>query len=313
MEASRMVEMIDKYKQNSKKIEPLLPLPIPYSVIEIPRMVERILPNHYSTITYDMCLSCGSSGDIDKMLYCCDCGECYHSYCIGEDGTIYPEMRSGWRCTNCKICEICGLSVTKIINDTNLICKCSYCTRTFHKSCLHYNDESNQNLFVCGHCFNCIKCGEKGTNINWSYHRQYCRNCYEKEERFHQCAICNKPWNDSDLDMTFCENCEQWIHRRCIDTDYLEWYKCFLTRTPYNCKKCRQKIISIQSKTSINQSISNINTSNEMIRSLVSTIQDQRQRIRIKEILQQNNVSMDKRNKQLEPYWKDFVMVILRV
>ena len=313
MEASKMVRYIEKCKMNGSKLEACSPLPAPYSVIEFPTVTERILPRYSSTISYDVCLSCGSSGDRDRMLFCGDCGECYHIYCVNLSGTITPEMRCGWRCSNCKVCEVCGLSLASQLGNVDVICSCNRCDRSFHKACLHYTDEENLNLFVCGYCFECKKCGVKGTPTTWSYHKDYCRECYNKEERFRQCAICNKPWSGSDVDMAFCESCEQWIHRRCIANDMLEWQKCDLTRSPYHCKRCRQQEVASAGAAMASLSKGYESRVSTMQRSVVSEIQEQRQQFRLKELLQQDTRSRSQRVSGLESSWRELVRTIIRV
>ena len=197
LEAAEKSRLIEKMKVNHSKLGPLSPLPPPYSVLGFSMVTERILPQYSTTIAMDDCLVCGSTGDRDSMVFCVDCGECYHVYCTSTNGTVTPEMRRGWRCCNCKICEVCGVPLNVSSSDASEICTCNRCERDFHKSCLKYVDENNLNLFVCGYCFSCKKCGVKGTPTTWSYHKDYCCSCYNKEERFRRCAICQQPWSIS--------------------------------------------------------------------------------------------------------------------
>lgn len=134
-------------------MEPLSPLAPPYSVIELGNVTERVSPQYGYTIAMEACVSCGSLGDRDRMLFCGDCGEAYHVFCASLSGTVSMEMRRGWRCTNCKICEVCGLSLTSLLGDGDAVCSCNRCDRAFHKACLKYSDENNLSLLVCGFCF----------------------------------------------------------------------------------------------------------------------------------------------------------------
>lgn len=335
-EASKIAQIYINRRDDCKQLKPLSPLPGPYSKSLIPPVVEYILPQYSSMIAMDCCLSCGSTGDRDRMLFCADCGECYHVYCVNANGTANHEMKCGWRCPNCKICEICGVSID-VVSEMEKICICNRCDRSFHKSCLNYVDENNLNLFVCGYCFNCKKCGLKGTPRSWSYHRDYCRNCYNKEERFRRCAVCDNPWNASDVDMAFCDGCEQWIHHRCIMGDMIEWLKSEITRNPYHCIRCRQSnrtksnlmnpIHSSMSMTPTSTSTSatpiststtttrdgNEEGSETTINHLISSIQEKRQELRLKELLPLNEPNRDKLQNQLEPYWCDMVRTIVRV
>ena len=302
LEASKMVQMCETYRNNGKRLDPLSPLPPPYSTLDIPPVIQLILPQYSSIIPMDMCLSCGSTGDQDRMLFCVDCGECYHVYCVNASGTTNPEMRYGWRCPNCKVCEVCGLTICGM-NELEKICTCNRCDRSFHKTCLNYVDENNLNLFVCGYCFHCKKCGMQGTPTTWSYHRDYCRSCYSKEDRFRECAICEHPWSAADIDMAFCDGCEQWIHHRCIMSDMIEWLKSDITRNPYHCKRCRQKESNLPIQPS---------NSENSVSSLISSIQEQRQQLRLKELVQYTT-NRHERESQLEPLWRDMVRTIVRV
>ena len=104
-----MVRYIEKIKVDGSRLDPLVPLAAPYSVMEISTVTERLLPRYGSIIPLETCVSCGSCGDRESMLFCADCGEAYHIYCMSLSGTVNEEMRNGWRCMNCKVCEVCGL------------------------------------------------------------------------------------------------------------------------------------------------------------------------------------------------------------
>ena len=239
--ASKMGRMIEDIKAKGGKLPPLVPLPAPYSATGLSIPINFILYKYSNTITIEACASCGSCGDRDKMLFCCDWGEAYHVFCAGSNNVVTHEMRCGWRCKNCKICEICGLSLALPMKEETMICVCNCCDRYYHRSCIYCSEETDLSLLVCGHCFQCSKCGVKGTPTTWSYHKEFCRSCYLKEERFHLCAICNRPWNAGDESLCYCESCDQWIHRECISKDQVEWEKTVITRTPYSCVRCREK------------------------------------------------------------------------
>ena len=61
----------------------------------------------------DMCALCGSGGshEKDKMIFCADCGECFHHYCASSNSGIHLSLEHSmsWRCPSCKVCEICGM------------------------------------------------------------------------------------------------------------------------------------------------------------------------------------------------------------
>ena len=136
------------------------------------------------------------------------------------------------------------------------------------------------------------------------------------KQRFRECAVCGKPWSSSDVDMAFCESCEQWIHRRCIASDMVEWQKCDLTRTPYHCKRCRQQeVLTAGAAMASLASLSGQRSEESMSvqRGLVGEIQEQRQELRVKELLQQETSSRTARLAQLESRWRELVRTIIRV
>ncbi|CAH0481379.1 unnamed protein product [Peronospora belbahrii] len=60
----------------------------------------------------DVCAVCGSTGLHSDFVFCVDCGEGFHVFCVpGMSVTRLKnneQMRVYWRCSNCKMCEICG-------------------------------------------------------------------------------------------------------------------------------------------------------------------------------------------------------------
>jgi hypothetical protein len=75
----------------------------------------QIVETRTSAHTYcwlDMCAVCGSAGLQRDFIFCVDCGEGFHSFCVpGISATRLEDneqMRAYWRCPNCKMCEICG-------------------------------------------------------------------------------------------------------------------------------------------------------------------------------------------------------------
>ncbi|KAE9294370.1 hypothetical protein PF001_g17809 [Phytophthora fragariae] len=75
----------------------------------------QIVQTRTSAHTYswlDMCAVCGSAGLQSDFIFCVDCGEGFHSFCIPGMGADRMEgndqICAYWRCPNCKMCEICG-------------------------------------------------------------------------------------------------------------------------------------------------------------------------------------------------------------
>ncbi|TDH66702.1 hypothetical protein CCR75_006616 [Bremia lactucae] len=69
-------------------------------------------PSAHTFSWLDLCAVCGSAGLPDTFIFCVDCGEGFHSFCIPGMTAARIEgnnqIRAYWRCLNCKMCEICG-------------------------------------------------------------------------------------------------------------------------------------------------------------------------------------------------------------
>ena len=80
----------------------------------------------------ECCLACGSTGDPSKFIFCMDCGEAYHHFCIGVPLTSMDDYaKCSWRCVNCKLCEACGGES----DDADLI-QCELCDKGYHMKCI---------------------------------------------------------------------------------------------------------------------------------------------------------------------------------
>jgi hypothetical protein len=102
------------------------PLDVPSCVP--PMEIRMSLTDAHYTCWMDSCFSCGSTGAPDTMLFCVDCGEAFHSFCCGAPVLSMDEIAViGWRCPNCKLCEISGLCP----QDENQIVYCDLCDRAF--------------------------------------------------------------------------------------------------------------------------------------------------------------------------------------
>ncbi len=50
-----------------------------------------VLLDELQFASVDVCLKCGSSGDWDQFLFCADCGEAFHAYCLVLE--LRPRLR----------------------------------------------------------------------------------------------------------------------------------------------------------------------------------------------------------------------------
>jgi hypothetical protein len=84
--------------------------------------------------TMEFCLLCGSAATPEDTIFCRDCGDCFHTYCLHtEDGPlkIPADKRHMWRCSACRICEECFGE-----ENWEQMVLCDECDRGFHMYCL---------------------------------------------------------------------------------------------------------------------------------------------------------------------------------
>ena len=174
----------------------------------------------FYTSWMDSCFTCGSSGASDTMLFCVDCGEAFHSFCANAPiHSMEPSSVAGWRCPNCKICEISGV----VPQDETRMVYCEMCDRAF---CLDLLDpplsSAPSGLWICGQCVECKDCGntsEKASLLHWSRFPDKCYRCHGCEGVeglvFEKCGICQSLLRADDSDIEQCNGCQAKIHICC--------------------------------------------------------------------------------------------------
>ena len=102
----------------------------------------------------ECCLVCGASSPDKAFLYCIDCGEAFHAFCVDAPINAMSEaMRLRWRCTNCKVCEICCMAS---VEDEHSTIYCDSCDRAFHLKCLEPPMQTvPDGIWICSDCVNC--------------------------------------------------------------------------------------------------------------------------------------------------------------
>jgi len=179
----------------------------------------------YST-WLECCFSCGSSGALDTMLYCVDCGEAYHSFCASAPiHSMNDASVEGWRCPNCKLCEISG----EVTSDELKLIYCEMCDRAFTIDLISPPlEKAPTGIWICGQCVDCTKC--KNTSDDGEVSRRYwsrnpnrcfpCGGCDGlgisglKEAK---CTSCKKVSRDID-GLPQCTSCDAYIHKECDKT-----------------------------------------------------------------------------------------------
>lgn len=180
----------------------------------------------------DSCFTCGSSGASDTFLFCVDCGEAFHSFCVSAPvHSMEPSSVAGWRCPNCKICEISG----DVPADETRMLFCEMCDRGFSLDLVDPPLKSAPSgLWICGQCVDCKVCGNKaekdGVSLKyWSQDPEKCFRCggcdgFDQEYISEgKCLVCAGLLRLDDGDVVECHQCDSKVHVSCDDRaeDYM--------------------------------------------------------------------------------------------
>jgi histone-lysine N-methyltransferase MLL3 len=168
----------------------------------------------------DVCFVCGGNGFEDYMLFCIECGEAYHAFCLDAPlATMSKEHRMTWRCTNCKVCAKCGICTPH--DESKLLC-CDGCENGFHLECMDPPMDTipTQEEWYCDGCVSCKHCHT--TIKSWSYARDACRSCWEYHKparRFvyrsgNVCMECGRD-DARQAGTVTCSICGGFVHLNC--------------------------------------------------------------------------------------------------
>ena len=236
-QAKQMEE--DRIQQDSSVEKKDLVAGAKVATIELPALLDKP-PDQASCITFkevklkstdayfnawmDCCFTCGSTGASDTMLFCVDCGEAFHSFCVNAPiHSMDAASAAGWRCPNCKICEISG----ETPQDELKMLFCEMCDRAFSLDLLDPPlPSAPPGLWVCGQCVDCHKCHNKlepkGASLTyWSRDPHLCYRCggcdglVDQYKKGRKCPVCSVVWRDEDTDLAQCVDCDAKVHARC--------------------------------------------------------------------------------------------------
>lgn len=186
--------------------------------------VEVTIVDAFYTSWMDACFTCGSSGASDTMLFCVDCGEAFHSFCANVPiHSMTEAAAAGWRCPNCKICELSG----EVPSDDTQMIFCEMCDRGFSLGLLDPPlTRAPPGLWVCGQCVECQYCrntSEPPSLKYWSRHIDTCFRCggckgfSSMEEK---CKVCSGLLRQDDKDVVECDTCSAKVHIACDQEAY---------------------------------------------------------------------------------------------
>ncbi|EGG23632.1 hypothetical protein DFA_05766 [Cavenderia fasciculata] len=125
-----------------------------------PNHVDINLPyynDHAVRSRIDLCKVC-LSGDVPSVvgksfvpstLICCvDCGEVFHTFCIGLPEEVASVIdRLTWKCADCKCCSVC-----MALDNEDLLLICDRCDLGFHTYCAGLDALPEEDDWVCPSC-----------------------------------------------------------------------------------------------------------------------------------------------------------------
>ncbi|GBM26374.1 Histone-lysine N-methyltransferase 2C, partial [Araneus ventricosus] len=76
-------------------------------------------------------MACHESGDLSQLLLCTTCANYYHGNCLEPPITPSPDVRAGWQCFDCKVCQNCRLP-----EESNKMLVCNTCDKGYHIFCV---------------------------------------------------------------------------------------------------------------------------------------------------------------------------------
>jgi len=172
----------------------------------------------------DSCYTCGSSGAADTMVFCVDCGEAFHAFCVNAPvRSMEASAVAGWRCPNCKICEICG----EVPQDDSRMLFCEMCDRAFSLDLLDPPlTSAPPGLWICGQCVDCQSCRNTSEPLgaslkHWSRYPDRCYRCggcsgiADGYIANFKCQVCFGLLRVDDADVVECGDCGCKVHAGC--------------------------------------------------------------------------------------------------
>ncbi|OQR94317.1 histone-lysine N-methyltransferase [Achlya hypogyna] len=233
------------------------PVPKPYSCIASVVAMQSLAQAHLLA-WLDACVVCCSTGVPEKLIFCIDCGEGYHQFCLhppldlAENPVKQAKLQAFWRCPNCKLCELCGTN-----KDEAKLLVCDACERGVHTFCLRPKlRDVPATGFVCGSCIDCATCHAPQESTSWSPTVACCLGCMDdatkdallgvpKKPRARPgsdgnvCPACTKKWSESET-LIQCDGCQSWVHPAC-DSISEETLAALTDESEYYCPPCRKK------------------------------------------------------------------------
>lgn len=194
----------------------------------------------YFTAWMDCCFTCGSSGAADTLIFCVDCGEAFHSFCANVPiHSMDVDSVAGWRCPNCKVCEISG----DVPVDELRMLFCEMCDRAFSLDLLDPPlRKAPSGLWICGQCVDCKVCHNtsepartEGEGSDFAKSAVSLKYWSSDPEKCYRCGGCD---GMADLilgDKMDCQVCKKIL--RTSDDNFVKCGECKRARVHMACDK----------------------------------------------------------------------------
>ncbi|KAK3105764.1 hypothetical protein FSP39_005042 [Pinctada imbricata] len=190
------------------------------------------------------CIMCETVGNISAQLFCTSCGQHYHGSCLHPAVAMTKEVRAGWQCPECKICQMCRQP-----GEDSKMLVCDTCDKGYHTFCLKpamttipKNGWKCKNCRVCGDCQS--RTPGSGPSSRWHLNYSVCDSCYQQRNKGLSCPLCFKAYRQfTQKAMIQCTLCKKYVHAECdktIDSVMLEKVK-NEQAVDYTCTVCRNR------------------------------------------------------------------------
>ncbi|CAL1287615.1 unnamed protein product [Larinioides sclopetarius] len=164
-----------------------------------------------------LCMACHESGDLSQLLLCTTCANYYHGNCLEPPIMPSPDVRAGWQCFDCKVCQNCRLP-----EESNKMLVCNTCDKGYHIFCVKPPVSSiPKSGWKCSACRMCGDCGARtpgnGPSSRWHLNYSVCDSCYQQRNKGVACPLCGKAYRQCSQRkaMRHCTVCQKYIHPEC--------------------------------------------------------------------------------------------------
>ncbi|XP_052093536.1 histone-lysine N-methyltransferase 2C-like isoform X6 [Mytilus californianus] len=188
-----------------------------------------------------LCVICDTVGNVLEQLFCTSCGHHYHSNCLNPVVSLTPEVRAGWQCPDCKVCQKCRKA-----GDDNKMLVCDTCDKGYHTYCLKpVMTTIPKNGWKCKNCRVCTDCESRtpgsGPSSRWHHNYSVCDSCYQQRNKGLFCPVCRKAYRQFTSNaMLLCTSCKKHVHRGCDENIELYMDPVLREQQPeYVCITCK--------------------------------------------------------------------------